>query len=77
MLGLLSIISSFCDKLNKLNSTWAQMSDSIYHMTLKLLYNRVLGRENAKFFFATCNICDIVTYIITQSYYICEPLVVY
>ena len=36
MLGLQSIYSLFCKEFNKLNSTGAQMLDSIYHMTLKL-----------------------------------------
>ena len=34
MQGLLSILSLFCNKLNKFNNTRARMLDSIYH-TLK------------------------------------------
>ena len=34
MRGLLSILTLFCNKFNKLNNTGAQMLDSIYHMTL-------------------------------------------
>ena len=37
MRGLASILSLFCNKFNKFNNTGAQMLDSIYHMTLKLL----------------------------------------
>ena len=39
MRGLSSILSLFCNKFNKSNNTGAQMLDSIYHMTLKLLLN--------------------------------------
>ena len=38
MRGLPSILSLFCNKLNKCNNTGARMLDSIYHMTLKLFY---------------------------------------
>ena len=37
MRGLLSILSLFCNEFNKFNNTRAQMLDSIYHMTLRLL----------------------------------------
>ena len=37
MRGLPSILSLFRNKFNKFNNTRAQMSDSIYHMTLRLL----------------------------------------
>ena len=37
MRGLMSILSLFRNKFNKFNSTEAQMLDSIYHMTLRLL----------------------------------------
>ena len=37
MRGLPSILSLFCNEFNKLNNTRAQMLDSIYHMTLRLL----------------------------------------
>ena len=36
-LGLLSILSPFRNELDKFNNTRAQMLDSIYHMTLRLL----------------------------------------
>ena len=35
--GLPGILSLFPNKLNKYNNTGAQMFDSIYHMTIKLL----------------------------------------
>ena len=35
--GLPSILSLFRNKFNKSNNTRAQMLDSIYHMTLRLL----------------------------------------
>ena len=37
MRGLLSILSLFHDEFNKFNNTGAQMLDSTYHMTLRLL----------------------------------------
>ena len=37
MRGLLSILSLFRNKLNKFNNTRAEILDSIYHMTLRLL----------------------------------------
>ena len=37
MRGLLSILSLFPNEFNKLNNTRAQMLDSIYHMSLRLL----------------------------------------
>ena len=37
MRGLPSILSLFCNELNKFNKTRARMLDSIYHMTLRLL----------------------------------------
>ena len=40
--GLLSILSLFHKKFNKFNNTGAQMLDSIYHLTLKLLWNSMI-----------------------------------
>ena len=37
MRGLSSILSLFRNEFNKSNKTGARMSDSIYHMALKLL----------------------------------------
>ena len=41
MQGLSSILSLFPNKFNKFNNTRAQMSDSIYHMTLRLAYPEI------------------------------------
>ena len=41
MRGLLSILSLFCNEFNKFNITRARMLDSIYHMTLRLLWNLI------------------------------------
>ena len=43
MRGLPSILSLFRNKFNNFNNTGAGMLDSIYHMTLKLLKNRIFG----------------------------------
>ena len=37
MRGLLSILSIFRNKFNEFKNTGAQMLDSVYHMSLKLL----------------------------------------
>ena len=42
MQGLPSILLLFRKEFNKFNNTGAQMLDSIYHMTLKLIKNRIL-----------------------------------
>ena len=47
MRGLSSILSLFRYEFNTFNKTKARLLDSTYHMTLKLLLNRVM-RENAK-----------------------------
>ena len=39
--GLLSIFSRFRNQLNKFNNTRARMLASIYHMTLRLLWNLI------------------------------------
>ena len=41
MRGLPSILSIFRNELDKFNNTRAQMLDSIYHMTLRLLRNLI------------------------------------
>ena len=41
MRGLQSILSLFHNEFDKFNNTGAQMLDSIYHMTLKLLWNLI------------------------------------
>ena len=47
MRGLPSILSLFRNEFNEFNNTRARMLDSIYHMILKLIKNRIL-RENDK-----------------------------
>ena len=49
MRGLPSILSLFCNKFSKFNHTRAQMLNSIYHMTIKLLLNRVLLKKMLMF----------------------------
>ena len=41
--GFPSILSLFCNELNKFNNTGARMLDSIYHTTLKLFWNHISG----------------------------------
>ena len=41
MRGLPSILSIFRNEFNKFNNTWAWMLDSIYHMTLRILWNLI------------------------------------
>ena len=41
MRGLPSILSFFRNEFNKFNNTSARMLDSIYHMTLRLLWNLI------------------------------------
>ena len=43
MQGLPSILSLFRNEFNKFNNTEARMLDTIYHMTLKLIKNHILG----------------------------------
>ena len=45
MRGLLSILSLFRNDCIKFNNTGARMLDFTYHMTLKLVENRIFGRE--------------------------------
>ena len=43
MRGLQSILSLFRNKFNKFNNTRPRILDSIYHMTLRLLWNLISG----------------------------------
>ena len=49
MQGLQSILSLFCNKFIKFNNTRAQMLDSIYYMTLRILGNLISGIKRYKF----------------------------
>ena len=46
MWGLSSILPLFCSEFNKFNNTRAPMLDSIYHMTLSLLWNLISAVKN-------------------------------
>ena len=49
MRGLPSILSLFHNEFNKFNNTRARMLDSIYHMTLRLLWNLISGVKTLLF----------------------------
>ena len=62
MSGLPSILSLFRKEVIKFNNTGAQMLDFNYHMTLKLLKNRIFGVKTSRFCHLLCNvIMDIIT----------------
>ena len=56
MRGLQNILSLFHNEHNKFNNTGAQMLDSIYHMTIKLLKNHILGVKMSRFCQLLCNV---------------------
>ena len=43
MRGMSSIFSLFRNEFNKFSNTGARMLDSIYHMTIKLIKDRILA----------------------------------
>ena len=45
-----SILSLFRNEFNKFNSTVAGMLESIYHMTLELIKNHILGMKKSRNF---------------------------
>ena len=49
MQGLMSILSLIRNNFNKFNNTRARMLDSIYHMTLRLLWNLTFGLKRYNF----------------------------
>ena len=49
MQGLMSILLLFRNSFNIFNNTRAQMLDSIYHMTLRLLRNLISGAKKLRF----------------------------
>ena len=49
MRGLPSILSLFRNEFKKFNNTSARMLDSIYHMTLRLLWNLISGIKRYNF----------------------------
>ena len=63
MRGLLSILLLFRNEFNVLNNTGARMLDSIYHMTLRLIKNRILGVQASRFCHLLRNvIIDVITF---------------
>ena len=49
MRGLPSILLLFRNEFNQFNDTGARALDSIYHMTLKLIKNRIFGVKISRF----------------------------
>ena len=54
MWGLPSILILFCNKFNKFNNTGALMLDSIYHMTLRIVWNIISGVKGYNFVIMYC-----------------------
>ena len=74
MQGLPSILSLSRNEFKKINNTGARMLDSVYHMTLKLVKNRIISVKTSKF----CHLLrNVIMDVITLCYEICKPLVVY
>ena len=49
MRGLPSILLLFRKEFNKFDNTGARMLDSIYHMALKLIKNRIFGVKTSSY----------------------------
>ena len=62
MRGLPSILSLFRNELNKFNNTRARMLDSIYHMTLRLLWNLIFAVKRYNFVYVRNIVMDIITF---------------
>ena len=63
MRGLPSFLLLFLNNFNKFNNTGAQMLDSIYHMTLKLIKYHFFGVKRSRFCHLLRNvIMDIITF---------------
>ena len=58
--GLPSILLVFRHEFNKFNNTRAQMLDSIYHMTLKLIKNHIFGVKLSRFYHLLRNIITLM-----------------
>ena len=56
MRGLPSNLLRFRNKFNKFNNTGERMLDSIYHITLKLIKNRIFGVKTSRFCHLLCNV---------------------
>ena len=63
MRGLPSFLLLFRNKFNKFNNTGARIFDFIYHMTLKLIKNHILGVKKSRFcHFVRTVIMDVITF---------------
>ena len=71
MRGLPSILSLFRNEFNKFNNTRARMLDSIYHMTLRLLWNLISAVKTLYFCYVRNVVMDVITFpvnLYTTSY---------
>ena len=69
MRGLPTILLLFHNEFNKFNNAGAQMLNSIYHITLKLLKNSIFVVKISRF----CHyVPNVVIDIITKPYKICS-----
>ena len=63
MRGLPSFLLLFRNEFNKYNNTGARMLDSCYHMTLKLIKNRIFCVNTSRFCHLLRNvIMDVITF---------------
>ena len=63
MRGLPCILLLFRNEINKFNNTGVRMLDFIYHMTLKLIKNRISGVKTSRFCHVLRNvIIDVITF---------------
>ena len=63
MRGLPINLLLFCNKFNKLSNTGARMLDSIYHMILRLIKNRIFGEKTSIICHLLRNvIIDVITF---------------
>ena len=61
MQGLSSILSLFFQQVYKFNHTEADKLDSIYHITLKLLWNCIFGVKTLRFCYYVRNVVIDIT----------------
>ena len=63
MRGLPTILSLFRNEFNKFNNTGAQMLDSIYHITFKILKSCIFSVKTSKFSHILSNVrLDVITF---------------
>ena len=58
MRGLPTILLLIRNEFNKFNNTGARMLDSIYHMTLKFIKNRIFGMKTSRFYHILRNVIE-------------------